>query len=182
MNWKTKVYQDYQDKIYGFILYHIKVGEVARDLTHDVFARLYASYDLDEISNVDSVIWTITRNRIVDHHRKVAHSRQYRDYLWTQISSANPVMDHIEFEETDALVREALKNLTPQQSKIYNLVREHDLSYREIGQELQLSTNTVKNHMVGALRSIRNYLKEHQEHITIWIITIQAVLSLFSGL
>jgi len=172
MNWETQIYENYKDKIYGFILFHIKVSEVAWDLTHDVFVRLYASYSLDEMTNIESMIWTITRNRIVDHHRKVAHSRKYREHLWTQLHSSNNVMEQIEFRETEALYQEALRNLTPQQSKIYNLARERDLSYKEIGEELDLSPNTVKNHMVGALKSIRNYLKEHQENITFLLLLL----------
>src|SRR5690554_1313010 len=170
MDWKTKVYQDYEDKIYGFILYHIKVGEIARDLTHDVFVKLYATYTPEEMDNLESVLWTITRNRIVDHHRKVAHSRIYRDFLWNRIQSANPVLEQIEYQETKALYQEAVNNLTPQQWKIYTLVREQEMSYREIGKELQLSTNTVKNHMVGALRSIRTFLRDHQEKISVLLL------------
>ena len=174
MKWKTEIYDQFKDKIFGFIHFHVKVEEIARDLTHDVFTRLYSTYEFEEIDNVESVIWTITRNRIVDHHRKVAHSRKYRDFLWNQIQSSNPVMEQIEYEETETLFREALQKLTPQQWKIYMLAREQDLSYQEIGKELHLSTNTVRNHMVGALRSIRTYLKEHQENITL--------LTVFTGL
>lgn len=170
MNWKRDIYKDYKDKIYGFILFHIKSEELALDLTHDVFVRLYSSYAMEEMDNIESVIWTITRNRIVDHHRKVAHSRKYRDYLWKQISTVNPVMDHIEYEETEALFKAALTKLTPQQWKVYTMAREKDLSYREIGKELKISTNTVKNHMVQALRSLRTYLRDHQEDITLLLL------------
>lgn len=169
MNWKTKIYKEYMDKIYGFILFHIKAEEIARDLTHDVFLRLYSSYTSGDINNIESVIWTITRNRIVDHHRKVAHSRKYRDYLWNQFQTVNTVTDQIEYEETQALFKAALNKLTPQQWKIYNMAREKKLSYREIGHELDISPNTVKNHMVQALRSIRNYLNDHQETITAFL-------------
>lgn len=165
MAWKTKIYKEYKDRIFGFILFHIKVEEVARDLTHDVFVRLYSSYSSEKIDNIESVIWTITRNRIVDHHRKVAHSRKYRDYLWNQFQVSNTVTDQIEYEETQALFKAALHKLTPQQWKIYTMAREKNLSYREIGHELNISPNTVKNHMVQALRSIRNYLSDHQETI-----------------
>lgn len=170
MKWKTEIYLQYMDKIFGFILSHVKAEEIALDLTHDVFTRLYSTYSYKELENVESIIWTITRNRIVDHHRKVAHSRKYRDYLWNQIQSSNTVLDQIEYQETEALYQQAIKSLTPQQWKIYNLAREQEMSYSEIGKQLQLSPNTVKNHMVGALRSIRTFLKEHQEKITVLIL------------
>ncbi|MBY5959386.1 sigma-70 family RNA polymerase sigma factor [Membranicola marinus] len=176
MNWKRDIYKEYQDKIYGFILFHIKSEELALDLTHDVFVRLYASYTLDKIDNIESVIWTITRNRIVDHHRKVAHSRKYREYLWGQVNSTNPIMNHIEHQETKALFKAALTKLTPQQWRIYNMAREKDLSYREIGKELKISPNTVKNHMVQALRILRTYLRDHQEDITFILLLSAAIV------
>ena len=170
MKWKTEIYLQYMDKIFGFILSHVKIEEIALDLTHDVFTRLYASYNYEELENVESVIWTITRNRIVDHHRKVAHSRKYRDYLWNQIQSSNTVLDQIEYQETEALYQQAIKSLTPQQWKIYNLARDHQMSSSEIATPPQLSPHTAKNHMVGALRSIRTFLRDHQEKITVLIL------------
>ncbi|WP_236980980.1 RNA polymerase sigma factor [Membranihabitans maritimus] len=165
MDWKIDIYKDYKEKIYGFILFHVKSEEIAQDLTHDVFVKLYNSYTKSQIENTESVIWTITRNRIVDHHRKVANSRKYRDYLWNQIQSNDLVNSEIEFQETKELFKAALKELTPQQWKIYTLIREEGLSYNDISKKLNISPNTVKNHMVSALKSIRNYLRSQQEII-----------------
>lgn len=163
MDWQIDIYKEYKEKIYGFILSHVKCQEVAEDLTHDVFVKLYSKYTEEDLNNSSSVIWTITRNSIVDHHRKVAHSKKYMHYLWDYMQDENSVAQNIEYEETRKLFRLALKKLTPQQWRIYNMIREDNLSYIEISQELNISTNTVRNHMVAALKIIRNFLMSHQE-------------------
>lgn len=165
MSWETDIYQEYKDKIHGFILFHIKSESLAQDLTHDVFVKFYSQYRPDSVDNIESTIWTIVRNRIVDHHRKVAHSRKYQDYLWTQINASHGPDINIEYEETKALFKTALQQLTPQQWKIYNMVKEQGLSYFEISTQLDISTNTVKNHMVAALKVIRTFLRNQQEII-----------------
>jgi RNA polymerase sigma-70 factor (ECF subfamily) len=59
------------------------------------------------------------------------------------------------------LLRDALDMLSPQRRLVYQLSRDRGLNHEEIARHLHLSRNTVKNHMVEALRFIRHYLGEH---------------------
>lgn len=49
--------------------------------------------------------------------------------------------------------------MPPQRRMVFNLSREEGLSYKEIADKLNISTNTVKNHLVKALQTIRQTLK-----------------------
>ena len=57
--------------------------------------------------------------------------------------------------------------------KVYLLSRRDGLKQEEIAKELDISLETVKKHMVLALRSIKNYL---QTHIGILLIFITGFL------
>jgi RNA polymerase sigma-70 factor (ECF subfamily) len=54
-----------------------------------------------------------------------------------------------------------LEGLSPQQRLIFNLNREKGLKNSEIAQKLNLSPNTVKTHMVSALRRLKEYFESH---------------------
>jgi RNA polymerase sigma-70 factor (ECF subfamily) len=55
------------------------------------------------------------------------------------------------------VVEEAIEKLPPQQRQIYKLSREEGLSQEEISAKLQISVNTIKQHMNRALKFIRHY-------------------------
>ena len=63
--------------------------------------------------------------------------------------------------EYSALLHRAIQNLSPQRKDVYLLSREEDLTMDEIATQLGLSRNTVKNHLVEALRHIREQLAQH---------------------
>lgn len=175
MDWKIDTYKEYHEKIYGFIKYHVKSEEIAQDLAHDVFVKLYTTYKISEIEEVESVVWTITRNCIIDHHRKAAHSQKYLNFLWDQYLTEQSPSQHLEFQETKELFKAALKNLTPQQWKIYNMKNEEGMNYKEISARLNLSISTIKNHMQAAHKSIRNYISSRKEvviSLIFWMVSI----------
>ena len=70
-------------------------------------------------------------------------------------------MEDLDFREVENLLKEAVNTLPAQRRKVYQLVREEGLSYAEIAEKLQISKNTVRNHVAEALQEIRIYLREH---------------------
>ena len=60
-------------------------------------------------------------------------------------------------------IEEAIRGL-PAQQKIYSLIREQYLTYDQIAEQLNLSSNAVRNHISVALDNIRKYLAHHALH------------------
>ena len=56
------------------------------------------------------------------------------------------------------LMKVALTALSPRRRLVYQLSRDQGLNLQEIAARLRLSPNTVKNHLVIALKFIRKYL------------------------
>ena len=63
------------------------------------------------------------------------------------------------FNELQTLYRSGLEKLPPQKKRIFSMSREEGNSYREIADKLELSKNTVENHMVVAIRMMKNHMK-----------------------
>ncbi|MEJ7694135.1 sigma factor-like helix-turn-helix DNA-binding protein, partial [Daejeonella sp.] len=53
-----------------------------------------------------------------------------------------------------------LIKLPKQQQLVYRMSRQQDLSYDEIAEELLISRNTVKNHLVAALKTLKSQLQK----------------------
>jgi RNA polymerase sigma factor (sigma-70 family) len=82
-----------------------------------------------------------------------------------QTRAEDDVEEYLSYKERLAEIDEALEQLSPQQRLIFNLNRGKGLKNEEIARQLNLSPNTVKTHMVIALRKIRLFLESHATHL-----------------
>jgi RNA polymerase sigma factor (sigma-70 family) len=64
-------------------------------------------------------------------------------------------------KEVQTALQQAIDQLPPQQRKVYQLGQEQGLTYEQIAQTLNISTSTVRNHMVQALKAIREYITRY---------------------
>lgn len=158
-----KVFETYKDRIYGFILTLVKSPDAAEELTQDILIKLWLCRDmLHEVKNLDGYVFTIARNMGLNHLRKAAYDKrllaELASYMRTEHSD---VEDQVILQDYQRLVGEAVAALSPQRKQVYLLSREEGRSLEEIAEHLQLSRNTVKNHLVASLKSVREYLQKH---------------------
>jgi RNA polymerase sigma-70 factor (ECF subfamily) len=98
----------------------------------------------------------------LNHLRKAAYdTRLLRELQELAMPQSNNVEERALVTEYDQLLRDALSRLSPQRRLVFQLSRDRGLNHEEIAQQLHLSRNTVKNHLVEALRFIRSYLGQH---------------------
>ena len=76
-------------------------------------------------------------------------------------TGSNNITEYINYKETEALLNKAIASLSPKRQEVYQLSRRQGLRLEEIATEMQLSYNTVRNHLVEAFRQIRKYYLEN---------------------
>jgi RNA polymerase sigma-70 factor (family 1) len=158
-----RLFDSYKNRIYGYVLAIARSPYAAEEITQEIFIKLWLCRDLlHEVGNLDGYIFTIARNRTLNHLRKAAHDMKLlRELQDLAAPESNDVEEHYLATDYDRLLRDALELLSPQRRLVFQLSRDRGLNHEEIAHYLQLSRNTVKNHMVEALRFIRHYLGEH---------------------
>jgi RNA polymerase sigma-70 factor (ECF subfamily) len=162
-----KFFDAFKNKIYSFSYSFTKSQQVAEEITQDVFTRVWTNREsLIEIENIDAWLSTITRNLCFNYLKKLALERKTKDELLkTQNYSDENVEQYLSYKEKANQLAEALDQLSPQQRLIFTLNRDKGLKNEEIADQLHLSPNTVKTHMVSALRKIRSILESHATHL-----------------
>ncbi|HEY4936217.1 MAG TPA: RNA polymerase sigma-70 factor [Puia sp.] len=137
--------------------------EVAEEITQEVFIRLWrkkGSYH--EIENIDYYIFRIARNESMRYFKKAAVETQlFKELQRRMTTESNNISEYINYKETEALLNNAISSLSPKRQKVYQLSRRQGLRLEEIAVEMKLSYNTVRNHLVEALRQIRQYYLKH---------------------
>lgn len=150
----------YEKRIYSFFLKNIKLPSVAEDLTQDVLIKLWIRRkNLDRVQNIDSFVFAIAKNHVIDHLRKAKSDRQYRAALVHQIKIQEPkALDDIIYKDYKNILDGLIKELPPRQREIFQLSRLKGLSHDEIAERLNISNKTVRNHLFEALKHLKTQI------------------------
>lgn len=154
-------FETYDHKVFNYIDKIVKSKEVTEELTIDVFMKIWNTKEmLAEVQNLDAFIYRIAVNKALDFLRVAAKEKQNRAVLADQMKSltseaADQAYLNREFEKELQL---SIRQLPPQQKLVFSLSRVNGLSHQQIAEQLRISKNTVKNHMVSAIRSLKSSL------------------------
>ncbi len=157
------IFLSYEKSLFKLALNLTKDKHIARDIVHDVFMKLWEiRYQLHEIKSVESFLFILTRNKVMDYLRKASSDTRLREAIWESMQQIVVEQDNgIEEKEFHAQLQQAIDQLPPQRKTIY-LMRDEGYDYNEIANELQISRHTVKNQISAALKSIRRFVRNFQ--------------------
>ena len=136
----------YQQKIFAYLyrfLYQDK--EAAMDVTQDVFIKVYQNLNsVDTDRPLQPWIYRIAHNEAVNHLRTRTSKKesQLSDERWQSISNPDEP-DLLESSEAKELVIQALDLIDVKYKEVLMLFFFEDLSYQEIAEILNCSTNTI---------------------------------------
>ena len=159
----SELFQHYWPRVYSVALIFVKAPELAEDAAQDVFAHLWVKRTLlPGVKEFRPYLMTTARNLILNKLRGQVRMNEYAEYLHEFF--ADPMSDPaamLELKDIHQLIEDGINQLTPQQQKVFRLSRQQGLSHAEIAQMTGLSQRTIKNYMVSAILSLRNYLEKN---------------------
>ena len=155
----TRLFYHYNRRIYPFVLQKVKSEEIAEEIIQDTFLRLWTGRaNLADMEAPDGYLFKIAVNRTLDHLRKQAREQQFLDIYRDDTQSVD-IEKSLYDNETRKALAEAVDQLPAQRRKIY-LLRQEGYSYLEIGEQLNISPNTVRNQLVSAMQFIRTFIQQ----------------------
>jgi RNA polymerase sigma-70 factor (family 1) len=154
------LYKKYSKRLYKFGFSILKSREEAENLIQDVFLNLWENrLKVEKNSSIKSYVFAITYNSAISIIRKKAKESQFIEYLKSlQEINEEPVNIELEYNELTNKIDEIIKALPQRQKEVYLLHKVEGLKYNEIAERLNISLNTVENHMSRALKTIRTKL------------------------
>ena len=155
-----ELYRKYIKRLYRFSYSILKSREEAENIVQNVFLNLWQNREkADKISSVKYYVFTIAYNSAISIIRKKARESQFIEYVKTlQDMKEEPVDLQFEYKELDERVSAIINSLPVRQKEVYQLHRIEGLKYDEISERLNISINTIENHMSRALKTIREKL------------------------
>jgi RNA polymerase sigma-70 factor (ECF subfamily) len=129
----------------------------AEDVAQDAFVRLWARRKGWSSGSAGALIYRMARNAALDVLKSPRHAGPREDP--DMLASANTPERDVELSELELAVAQAIGDLPPRRREIFKLVRESGFSYLEIAEIMEISTQTVANHMSLALTDLRVRLR-----------------------
>jgi len=154
-----------------FQLANNKLGDVddASDLLQELFIELWNKRHIFPLGEL-SLAWLKKRlwYKLIMHFRnkgfKQRHLENFRTFMETEQLAFQPgeSSDHA-FEEQFELIMEvitlAVAQMPDRMREVFLLKRDHQFTINEIAQRLDLSPNTVRNHLQAAMKRLRSELE-----------------------
>ena len=149
----------YYKDLTGFVHSLVNDVEVARDLVHDLFFNLWKNRTgLDHSRSVKSYLFTMARNRAFNY---LKHQRVVSFNERSVIEEYRNLEDNGEnLELRLERVKKRMAALPDRQREVVLKCCVEGKMYRETALELNISENTVKTHLLRAMKFLREGLQE----------------------
>jgi len=156
------VFDLYSSRLYSFSFRFLKNNEQCQEVVQEVFLNFWLNRaKLDDNYPVAPFLYTITRRLTLNSLRKSANSETAINNLWANMQKvSNETEEVVMVDDLQRFTEGVVIKLPKQQQLVYRMSRQQDLSYDEIAEELHISRNTVKNHLVAALKTLKSQVQK----------------------
>ncbi|HVG14733.1 MAG TPA: RNA polymerase sigma-70 factor [Chitinophagaceae bacterium] len=152
-----KVFKTHFKALHAYAFTIIKDEAAAEEVVQNIFLKLWErSENLTIAGSVSSYLYRAVYNESLNHikHQKVKMA--YGQHLSFSMKDATDnAAKRVSLKELEGRLATALNELPEQCRTIFQLSRFEELRYREIAEQLQISTKTVENQMGKALKILR---------------------------
>ena len=167
-----QLFELYADRLHAAVYNYTKSRFIAEELVQEVFIKCWNHRShLKEVLDPTAYLYRMIFNHINTYLKRTANERRILEKAQAWMNSGqDATVQQLEANEMLRIITAAIERLPSQKKIIYRLSREQGLNYQEIADRLHLSPNTVKNHLVEAMRLLRGYLKDHTLVLTMLIL------------
>jgi RNA polymerase sigma-70 factor (family 1) len=151
------LFRIFSKKLIHFSQSIVKSSDAAREIVDEVFIRIWRNREtITDIQHLRVYLYTATKNTSLNYLSSRARENVTEpfDFFSVQLCDEQSPEKKLITSELLAKIHAAIDALPPRCKMVFKLVREDGLSYREVGQILNISSKTVDAQMVIAVRQI----------------------------
>jgi RNA polymerase sigma-70 factor (family 1) len=168
----AQLFKTHYNQLGDFIMRITESRPLTQEIVQDVFLKIWINrHSLSTIHCFKAYLMVVARNHAFNCLKQIAREKN-RKRVWE-----NEVLHHAlhpaeesTLRDTGQLLDEAVELLPPRQKNVYLLSRREGISQEGIAQKLNISHETVKKHMVLALRFLKNHLRTNLRLFLLFII------------
>ncbi len=170
-----QIYKEYYARLFHYLKGYLKEPEEIKDVIQDTFISLWSNRQaLTDDTRIYAWLFTVVRNQCLNYIRNKEGRLRLQSALelheserlrWQAHMVQSFIPESITLSELSQMVDEAVREMPEACGKVFVLSRQEGLSYKEIGEQLNISPKTVENHISKALKILRNKFNDYHYFI-----------------
>ncbi|MGO4294346.1 RNA polymerase sigma-70 factor [Chitinophaga sp. RAB17] len=160
----AQLFNTYQNRLGAFVMQLTGSRPMAEEIVQEIFIRIWEKREkLSQVEHFHSYLYAVARNYSLSFLKKLGRELARKQAWELSVVETQDQEEDTTIKNYRRIIDEAISELPSQRQKVYLLSRDEGLRQAEIAERMAISLETVKKHMVLALRSIRNYAVAHPE-------------------
>lgn len=153
----------FQPKILYFIYCYTHDKSAAEDIAQDVFLEFWKMrQELNCKLSPKSLLYKIARNRSINFIKRNHKAETIKDDDdFFRLNEYYGIEQKFDYDRLNDDITKAINKLPSRCRSVFVLSRYNELSYAEIAETLDISIQTVKNHISNALNILRQELSSY---------------------
>lgn len=161
-NGNDKAFDALYDKYWAFVYANaykrLKDADQAKDVTQDIFLKLWGSREKLYIENLPAYLNIATRNSVFKLMEREQRYTPVSDFMLEAKTSAQRADTNILLKELFQAYEKMIDSLTAAQQTIFKMRYDQEQSTSEIAQALGISRKTVQNQLGKSVAQLRESL------------------------
>lgn len=174
-----QLYVYYSNVLFWKLKKMVKDHDQADELLQELFVKVWERRgQIDPELPFIGYLYRIAKYMVVDYYRKLALIKNAYDYIQSDATEIESTTEQtIEVNEMKELLDQAIDLLPNQRKRAFTLCKIEGKSHQEAAEIMNISPNTVHNHLVKATKTVKTYLESAQNMLAP-IILIQVISQL----
>ncbi len=168
----TTLYKHYSPQFYLNILSIVRDPLTAEEIVQELFTRIWQKRENKGISeNFAGYMFRIGQHLVHDFFRKIQRDRILLERFRSLASEHyEDIEDMLHDQHSSAILKKAVNQLSPQQKKVYELVKIEGFTYKKTAETMGISPHTVKEYLVSAKKSIQKFLLDNLDKTSVLLL------------
>jgi RNA polymerase sigma-70 factor (ECF subfamily) len=152
----TEIFERYKLLLYRHAFHILSDHEAVNDIIQELFLDIWQKHESLHISSLTAYLFQSVRNRLFDYiaHKKVEN--KYLQFIREFVEKGEYITDEtIRARELNKIIEKEIAALPEKMRRVFELSRDTDLSYKQIGEQLNISDKTVKQQVYNAVKILR---------------------------
>ncbi|WP_162946235.1 RNA polymerase sigma-70 factor [Chitinophaga barathri] len=146
----------------GILQHEADAEEVVQEFFIEFWQRM-EQRQFNDVNHLKNYLFISVRNRCLNKLQRDKVTRKRNEQM-LQLTDFTAPYNQLENSELQQQLREAIDKLPPIRSRVFKMGYLFNYTRKQIAAALNVSEETVKKHMILALKDLRLSLKNRDEH------------------
>jgi len=151
------IYDHYSSPVCSFIKKYLRSQELSDDICQNVFIKIWEQREqLSEVTEFGAWAFTIAKRQCIDLLKKATREETAMSMILSAYEGeVNQSENTLHTREYLQFIEDVLSRMPPRTVEVFRLCRQQSKTYDEAAEELGITRDAIKKHMVRSMRILK---------------------------